>query len=87
MQNIEFSLADGSALIKRLRRLGLFDWIPQNLTFQIMLAVLIAWAPLLVITAGKGQAQAVAEVVEHGGSGILSSSGSAPMAGRVARGF
>jgi hypothetical protein len=56
LQNIEFSLADGSALIKRLQRLGLFRWIPQNLTYQIVLAVLIAWAPLLILTAHDGLA-------------------------------
>jgi len=56
LQKVEFSLADGSALIKRLRRLELFKWIPQNLTCQIILAALIAWAPLLVFTAHKGLA-------------------------------
>jgi hypothetical protein len=56
LQTVEFSLAGGSALIKRLRRLGPFKWIPQNLTYQILLAVLIAWAPLLIITACKGLA-------------------------------
>ena len=55
MQAVEFSLG-GSALIKRLRRLGALKWIPQNLTYQIMLAVLIAWAPLFMITAYKGLA-------------------------------
>jgi hypothetical protein len=56
LQKVEFSLADGSALIKRLRRLGLFRWIPQNLTYQILLAVLIAWVPLLIFTAHDGLA-------------------------------
>ena len=56
MQKVEFSLADGSALIKRLRRLALFRWIPQNLTYQILLAVLIAWVPLLIFTAHEGLA-------------------------------
>jgi hypothetical protein len=48
LQNVEFSLADGSALIKR--------WIPRNLTGEIILAALIAWAPLLIFTALKGVA-------------------------------
>ncbi|HEY2384222.1 MAG TPA: hypothetical protein VGK48_23865 [Terriglobia bacterium] len=56
MQNVEFSLAGGSALIRQLRRLGLLRWIPQNLTGQIMLAVLIAWVPLLLFTAHEGMA-------------------------------
>jgi len=54
--NVEFSLADGSALIKRLGRLALFRWIPQNLTYEILLAVLIAWVPLLIFTAHEGLA-------------------------------
>jgi hypothetical protein len=55
LQKVEFSLADGSALIKRLRKLG-FKWIPQNLTCQIVLVALIAWAPLLIFTAHQGLA-------------------------------
>ena len=56
MQKIEFSLDSGSALINRLRTLGPFRWIPQNLNYQIVLAVLIAWAPLLILTAHDGMA-------------------------------
>src|SRR5436190_4513385 len=56
LQNVEFSLADGSALIKRLRRLPLFRWIPQDLTSEVLLAVLITWAPLLMLTAREGLA-------------------------------
>jgi hypothetical protein len=56
LQTVEFSLADGSALIKRLRRLALFRWIPQKLTYQILLTVLIAWVPLLIFTAHEGLA-------------------------------
>lgn len=56
MQKVEFSLADGSALIQRLRKLGLLKWIPENLTHQIVLAALIAWAPLLIFTANEGLA-------------------------------
>jgi hypothetical protein len=56
LQEIEFSLAGGSALINRLRRLGPFRWIPQKLNYQIVLAVLIAWAPLLIFTARDGLA-------------------------------
>jgi len=56
VQQIEFSLADGSALINRLRSLGPFRWIPQKLNYQIVLAVLIAWGPLLIFTALDGMA-------------------------------
>ena len=56
MQSVEFSLANGSALIKQLGMFGLSRWIPQKLTHQIVLAVLIAWAPLLVLTAYNGTA-------------------------------
>jgi hypothetical protein len=56
LQNVEFSLADGSALIKRLGRLALFRWIPQNLAYEILLAVVIAWVPLLIFTAYEGLA-------------------------------
>src|SRR4030095_11506334 len=56
LRNVEFSLADGGALVKRLRKLALFRWIPQNLTYQILLAVLIAWVPLLIFTAHEGLA-------------------------------
>ena len=56
MQEIEFSLANGSALIKHLRRVGPFKWFPQRLTYQILLAVSIAWMPLLLLTAHNGLA-------------------------------
>jgi hypothetical protein len=56
LQRIEFSLANGSALIRQLRTLRPFHWIPQKLKYQIALAVLIAWAPLLVFTAKDGLA-------------------------------
>ena len=56
MQQVEFSLADGSQLIKRLRRLGPLAWIPQKWTYEILVAVLFAWAPLLIFTAHKGLA-------------------------------
>jgi hypothetical protein len=56
LQTVEFSLAGGSALIKRLRRLRLFRWIPQKLTYEIILAVLIAWVPLLILSAHAGLA-------------------------------
>ncbi len=56
VQTVEFSLDDGSVLIKRLRSLRLFHWIPEHVIYQIMLAVLIAWVPLLVLTAKAGAA-------------------------------
>ena len=56
MEKVEFSLADGSALLKRLRMLWVFRWIPQKLACQIALAVLIAWLPLLILTAHQGAA-------------------------------
>jgi hypothetical protein len=55
LQQVEFSIANGSALIKRLRQLGL-TWIPQNLTWQIILTSLIAWLPLLIFSARQGLA-------------------------------
>ena len=56
MEKVDFSLADGSALIKRLRRLRLLRWIPQKVAYQIILAVLIAWVPLLIFAAFQGMA-------------------------------
>jgi hypothetical protein len=56
LEKVEFSLADGSAVIKRLRMLQAFRWIPQKVTYQIALAVSIAWLPLLVLTAYQGAA-------------------------------
>jgi len=56
MQEVEFSLANGSALIKHLRRVGPLKRIPQRLTYQIVLAVLVAWMPLLILTAHNGMA-------------------------------
>ena len=50
---VAFSLADGSALIKGLRRLG-FRWIPRHWTQKIIVATLIAWAPLLILSAYEG---------------------------------
>lgn len=52
---VQFSLDDGSALIKPLRRLG-FQWIPQTLPREIIAAVMIAWVPLVILTAGSGVA-------------------------------
>ena len=72
MQNVEFLLADGSALIKRLRRLGPFRWVPQNWIYQIVLAALTAWAPLLLFTAHNGlalgnkvQIPFLADLIQH----------------------
>jgi len=56
LERVEFSLADGSAVIKRLRMVEAFRWIPQKLTCHIALAVSIAWLPLLVLTAYQGAA-------------------------------
>ncbi len=56
MPTVEFSLAGGSVLLKRLQRSGLLGWVPQNLKNQIVLVVLIAWLPLLVLTALNGVA-------------------------------
>jgi hypothetical protein len=56
LQTVEFSIADGSELLKRLRQLSLFRWIPQQLTYKLILAVLVAWVPLLIFTAHKGLA-------------------------------
>jgi hypothetical protein len=53
---VEFALADGSALIRRLRSLGLVAWIPRHVTGQVVFAALLAWAPLLVFTAYDGTA-------------------------------
>jgi hypothetical protein len=56
LEKVDFSLADGSALLKRLRMLWVLRWIPQRLAYQIALAVLIAWLPLLILTAYQGAA-------------------------------
>jgi hypothetical protein len=56
LQQVEFSLADGSQLMKRLRKLRPLTRIPQKWTYDILVAVLIAWMPLLIFTALKGLA-------------------------------
>lgn len=53
---MEFSVAHGSVLINRLGRHRLFRSIAESLTYRIVLAVLITWVPLLIVTAYEGTA-------------------------------
>jgi hypothetical protein len=56
LQQLEFKLANGSALVKRLRRVPLFKWIPRDVAHQSALVIAITWAPLLIFTAINGVA-------------------------------
>lgn len=56
MEKIEFSLAEGGALVNQLRKLGLLGENQPSMAFRVGLAVSMTWFPLLILTASQGLA-------------------------------